>query len=226
MGPMARHLLFLLLFAGQATAQDDPSEWRRIGLAHISANRLAEAEPALLRACQLEQPPVDSCYFLARNRHALGQFERAREAFDLALAAPSARVHRAAGLNYLALGRDADAELHLRRAVAIGPLTPDDPRVDLGAFLFRQGRLPEAATLLKQAAKADSPRAHLELGRVLLQQGNLELAAYHLEQAARRNPADPNAHLLLARAYQRLGRDADAARELALGEQQRRRKRP
>lgn len=223
---MARHLLFLLLFADQPDPETDPATWRRLGLAHISANRLTEAEPALLRACHLEQPPVDSCYFLARNRHALGRYELAREAFDLALAAPSARVHRAAGLNYVALGREADAEHHLRRAVALPAQPPDDPRVDLGAFLFRQGRLPEATTLLEQAAKSGAPRAHLELGRVLLQQGKLESAAHHLEQAAHRNPADPNAHLLLARAYQRLGREADAARELALGEENRQRKQP
>ncbi len=221
---MVRQLLLLLLFADSET---DPAAWRRLGLAHISANRLAEAEPALLRACQLEKPPVDSCYFLARNRQSLGQFELAREAFDLALQAPpSARVHRAAGLNYIALGREVDAERHLRQAAALGPYVPDDPRVDLGAFLFRQGRLPEAAEILTKAAKANSPRAHLELGRVLLQQGKLALATRHLEQAVRQNPADPNSHLLLSRAYQRLGRDADAARELAQGESQRRQKQP
>jgi tetratricopeptide (TPR) repeat protein len=216
--------LLLLLLAGQS---GPAAEWRQLGLAHISANRLTDAEPALLRACQLEQPPVDSCYFLGRNRQALGQYELARQAFDLALAgAPSARVHRAAGLNCIALGRDADAERHLRQAVALPPQPPEDPRVDLGAFLFRQGRLPEAAAILEQAAQADSPRAHLEFGRVLLQQGKLEPAAQQLEQATRRNPADPNGHLLLARAYQRLGRDADAARALARGEELRRRKQP
>lgn len=222
MGPMPWAIL-LLLFA----PPDDPAEWRRLGLAHISANRLADAEPALLRACQLEQPPVDSCYFLGRNRQALGQYEPAREAFALALAgAPSARVHRAAGLNFIALGRDADAERHLRQAVALPFQPPDDPRVDLGAFLFRQGRLPEAAAILEPAAKANSPRAHLEFGRVLLQQGRLEPAARHLEQATRQTPAEPNGHLLLARAYQRLGRDADAARALSRGEELRRRKQP
>jgi len=225
---MVRQLLLLLLFADSET---DPAVWRRLGLAHISANRLAEAEPALLRACQLEQPPVDSCYFLARNRQTLGQFELARGAFDLALQAPpSARVHRAAGLNYIALGRDTDAERHLRQSVALSSSSPDDPsvdpRVDLGAFLFRQGRLPEAAEILTKAAKANSPRAHLELGRVLLQKGKLALATHHLEQAVRQNPADANGHLLLARAYQRLGRDSDAARELAQGESQRRQKQP
>ncbi len=212
-----------------AQSPSDAQAWRLLGLARVSGNRLLEAEPALLRACTLEKPPVDSCYYLARNRHALAQYEPAREAFDLALAAaPSARVHRAAGLNYLALGRDAEAEQHLLRAVAMGPSGMDDARVDLGAFLFRQGRLPEAAAVLTQAARSDSasPRAYLELGRVLLQQGKLEPAAQHLEQAARRNPADSNAHFLLARAYQRLGRDAEAARELRLGELAFRRKQP
>ena len=204
-----------------AESPSDAQAWRFLGLARISGNRLPEAEPALLRACKLEKPSVDSCSYLGRNRHALAQYEPAREAFDLALgAAPSARVHRAAGLNYLALGRDGEAEQHLRRAVALGPTGAEDARVDLGAFLFRQGRLPEAASVLTQAAQFEkaSPRAYLELGRVLLQVGKLEPAARQLEEAVRRNSADANAHFLLARAYQRLGRDAEAARELRLGE--------
>ena len=259
MGIMARLPIILLFAAGLASAQSalergqallaagrpadaeteftqaveqspsDAQAWRLLGLARLSANLLPQAEPALLRACALEKPPIDSCYYLARNRHVLAQYELARQAFDLALAAPpSARVHRAAGLNYLALGRDADAEHHLRRAVALGPSTPGDARVDLGAFLFRQGRLPDAASVLAQAvqATAASPRAHLEFGRVLLQQGKLESAVRHLEEAVRRDPAESNAHFLLARAYQRLGRHADAARELRLGELEFRRKQP
>ena len=212
-----------------AQSPSDAQGWRLLGLARLSANRLAEAEPALLRACALEKPPVDSCYYLARNRHVLAQYEPARQAFDLALAAtPSARVHRATGLNYLALGRDAEAEHHLRRAVALGPSGAEDARVDLGAFLFRQGRLREAVGVLSEAVQFSkaTPRASLELGRVLLQQGKLKPAAQRLEEAVRRNPADANAHFLLARAYQRLGRDVDAARELRLGEFEFRRKQP
>ena len=100
MGTMVRLLLTLLFAVSLAPAQPalpgdvetelaptDAQAWRRLGLARISANRLAQAEPALLRACTLEKPPVDSCYYLARNRHALAQYEPARLAFDLALAA-------------------------------------------------------------------------------------------------------------------------------------------
>jgi Flp pilus assembly protein TadD len=52
----------------------------------------------------------------------------------------------------------------------------------------------------------------------------LEEAAQRLETAVRRAPTDWNAHLLLGRAYQRLGRDADADRELRLGEAEWRRR--
>jgi len=72
----------------------------------------------------------------------------------------------------------------------------------------------------------ESARANLESGRVLLQLGQLEAAAKRLEKAAQRSPSDWNAHLLLGRAYQRLGRDAEAERELQSGEAGWRRKQP
>lgn len=224
------------LEAAVRRAPGDAAAWRALGMARISAGQLAAATAPLEKACRLEKRPGDSCYFLARNYHALAQYEAAQKVFDRALqAAPPAlapRVHRAAGLNLIALGRDEDAELHLRRAVSLGGASPgagnEDPRIDLGAFLFRQGRLPEALGVLEGAlqANAESARANLEAGRVLLQFGRLDAAAASLERAVALNPADWNAHLLLGRAYQRLGRDAEAERELQLGERQWRRKQP
>ena len=210
-------LLLLALSAG---------EWRKLGLARISSGELKLATPALERACALEKPPVDSCYYLARNYYALTEYEAARQAFDHAIEiAPAGRVYRGSAMNYAALGRDEEAERHFRKAVELGA---DDARIDLGAFLFRQGRSEEAAKLLDAAVQAtpDSARANMESGRVLLQLGQLEAAAKRLEKATQRNPSDWNAHLLLGRAYQRLGRDAEAARELRLGESGWRRKQP
>lgn len=214
----------LLLAADLSIAQDrSAAEWRKIGLGHISRGELKPATSALEKACELEEKPGDSCYFLGRNLHALGEFEAARKAFDLALrAAPPAiqsRVYRAAALNYSALGMEREAERDLRQAVALGPSGTEDARVDLGAFLFRQGRLEEASKLLEAAVQGNpkSARANLEHGRVLLQLDRLEAAVARLEKAVSLNPTDWNAHLLLGRAYQRLGRDADAARELEAG---------
>jgi len=216
---MPRPLSLLLAAAGVVSAQPTSAdEWRKLGLDRIQSGQLKLATPALEKACALEQPPGEGCYYLARNYYTLAEYETARKAFDRILAAtPTARVHRGAALNYAALGRDEDAERHFRKAVELGA---DDARVDLGAFVFRQGRPAEAAKILDAAVQAtpDSARANLESGRVLLQLGQLEAAAKRLEKAVQRNPADWNAHLLLGRAYQRMGRDADAERELQLGE--------
>lgn len=225
---MVRLAVIALALAGPMTSQPDSAEeWRRIGLDRISAGQLQAATLSLEKACELERAPGDSCYYLGRNLNALGDFEAARKAFDLAFqkapAELAARVHRAAGLNYVALGRDEEAERHLRKAIAPGHNSKgDDARIDLGSFLFRQGRLDEALKVLESAnkAKPDSARANLELGRVLLQAGRLEAAVMHLQKAITLSPQNWNAHLLLGRAYQRLGRAADAERELRLGENQ------
>jgi Tfp pilus assembly protein PilF len=160
----------------------------------------------------------------------LGRYEDSRAAFELALKRTprefAARVHRGAALNFVALGDEAEADRHFRKAIESGQSGAEDPRVDYGAFLFRQGKTAEASKQLNAAVSAnpESARANLECGRVLLQLGHLEDAVKRLEVAVRRNPADANAHLLLGRAYQRLGRDADAERELKLGEREWRRK--
>jgi Tfp pilus assembly protein PilF len=222
-----------LTLAGVAAGQSQSAEeWRRIGLAKISNGQPKLATPALERACALEKAPGDSCYFLARNHHALGDFEAARKSFDLALkAAPQSlmpRLYRAVALNYSALGRNEEAERNFRKAMESGPVERDDVRIDFGAFLFRQGRMEEASELLRHAVESnpESARANLECGRVLLQTGQLEAAAKHLKKAVDRRPSDWNGHLLLGRAYQRMGRDAEAARELALGESKWRQKQP
>lgn len=218
-----------LALASVAAAQSQDSTPRDRGLALIQQGKLREASALLQQACEQETPPGDSCYFWARNQQALGAYREARGAFERALrhAPPAllARVHRAAGLNELALGSDAEAEHHLRRAVALAS-PGEDPRVDLGAFLFRQGRLKEAEPLLEAAAAATAapPRAFLEYGRLLLQTGRAERAVPHLETAVARTLEDSNAHLLLGRAYQRVGRTAEAERELQRGQEAWRRK--
>ncbi len=208
-------LAILLVTAGLSSAQKQS--------AGDSRGELKLATPLLEKSCALERTSGESCYYLARNLHALGEFEAARSAFDWALkAAPQsfiARVYRGAALNYMALGMDTEAERDFRRAITSSSAV-GDVRVDLGAFLFRQGRLAEASKLLEEAVQAnpESARANLESGRVLLHLNQLEAARGRLEQAVHRNPADWNAHLLLGRAYQRLGRTTDAERQLQLGE--------
>jgi Flp pilus assembly protein TadD len=51
-------------------------------------------------------------------------------------------------------------------------------------------------------------------------------AVKRLEKSVQTNPSDWNAHLLLGRAYQRMGRNEDAEHELKLGESGWRRTQP
>jgi predicted Zn-dependent protease len=94
-----------------------------------------------------------------------------------------------------------------------------DPRVELGAFLFRQGRLEEAQKVLETAVKArpDSARGFFELARVLVQVDRLDDAAARLKEAERLDPNSAATRLLLGKVYFRLGRIEEGRRETEIG---------
>ena len=199
---------------------------KTLGLALTSAGQIEGAARALGKACDLAPDDKEACYYFARNLHLTGRYESARAPFEKALrAAPKEMlpaVHRAAALNFYALEMPAEAERHFVKAVALKGRAPgggEDPRVDYGAFLFRQGRTEDAVGPLQQAVREtpSSARANIELGRVLLHLGRLAAAAVCLEKAAALEPANWNARLLLGRAYLRLGRIDDGEREMRLG---------
>jgi len=209
-----------------AQGMEEAARLKRLGLDAMSAGNLEQAEPALRKACELAPSDEDVCYYLARNLHVRGNYEAAREPFDIALrAAPKGmlpRVHRAIALNFMALGMAPDAERHFLKAIQLNvrqAAGSEDPRVDYGAFLFRQGRTEEALVPLEQAVREvpTSPKANTEWGRVLLHLGRLEQAVGCLEKAVKLDPKSSNAHLLLGRAYLRLGRTTEGEREMQLG---------
>jgi len=128
------------------------------------------------------------------------------------------KIHRAIALNYVALFLPAEAERHFVKAIQLaGPArNGEDPRVDYGAFLFRQGRTEEAVRPLEQAVRdaPSSARANLEWGRVLLHLNRVNEAAACLEKTVALEPDNSNAHLLLGQAYLRIGRTNEGEREL------------
>ena len=63
------------------------------------------------------------------------------------------------------------------------------------------------------ARQPDSPWAHYQMGAALLKTADNKTAAVHLEIAAGRLPNLASAHVLLAEAYDHLGRAEDAKRE-------------
>lgn len=207
---------------------DSVRAWKTLGLANTSGGHPEAAVRALGKACKLAPNDEEACYYFARSLHAAGHYESAREPFDKALrSAPKqslSRIHRAAALNFYALGMSTEAERHFVKAVQLNGRTPgerEDPRIDYGAFLFRQGRTEEALGPLEQAVRnaPSSARANTEWGRVLLHVGRLEAAAVCLEKAVAVEPENWNARFLLGRAYLRLGRTNEGERELRLGQE-------
>jgi tetratricopeptide (TPR) repeat protein len=211
-------------------AEQQPSsagEWKRLGLGLLTEKKLASAVPPLTKACDLDPGDEEACYYLARALSALSRWEEARAPLEKALRSASkptlARVHRATALNFMALGRTAEAEQHFRQAVAaIGKAEslPEDPRIDYGAFLFRQGRTAEALKLLEQAVSAapKSARAHGELGRVLLHSGKPDAAVSRLEKAVELDPRASSFRLLLGRAYLQTGRVEEGQEQLKMAQ--------
>lgn len=212
--------------ASQLTPSRAPV-WKALGAVYAAAGRLELALEAFKRACELDPEEEDACYYLGRNLYTLNRFEPALAAFEKARrAGPEQkqwRVERGMGQALEALGYSEEAERQYREAVkhSRGQARPDeDPRIDLGTFLFRQGRPEESLGPLQEAVKAapSSARAQGELGRSLLQLERLEAAATHLEKAVQLDPRYWAAHLLLGKAYFRLGRVEDGERHTRMGE--------
>ena len=123
-----------------------------------AAQKTSAALPALEEACRLRPSEGDACYLLGSTLLLQDRWEEARQPFEKALRAATksnrAKVHRLIAFNYIGLGDTAKAEEHFKQAVALNPgleLLREDPRLDYGSFLFREGRLDDALPLLKQA---------------------------------------------------------------------------
>ncbi len=85
----------------------------------------------------------------------------------------------------------------------------------MGASLARQQQYLQAIEYLRHAIELqpDSTWAHFQMGSSLLKTGDYKTAVIHLEIASSRLPDFPRAHLLLAEAYDHVGRTEDAKRE-------------
>ncbi len=197
-------------------------------VAALEAGRLDEAVAVLGEV--LKQKPLDpeANFYLGLAHLRRGRYDEAREPLENALRVSPpgmlGKIHRTAALNFLGLTQGDQAERHFREAIRLyagGTPPEDDPRIDYGSFLMREGRTPEALRLLNAAVKSHpgSSRAHAELGKALLHTGDAAAAAARLEQAVKLNPNAWAARLVLGRAYQQLGRAKDAERELRLGQQ-------
>lgn len=179
-------LTLLLLMAQQAEAVKDAVAWKAIGVKWAREANYLEAEEPFRRACELDPKLPDACYFWARVLYALDRFEPSLAALKkLPL---DARTALAIAQAEEALGHAVEAEAHFKRA---------GDAVKYGLFLFRQGRLAEAESVLNQNPR--TAEAWWQLGRVRYQLGKLAEARAAIEQSLALDPKQEPARLLLAK---------------------------
>lgn len=139
----------------------------------------------------------------------------------------SRRARFAAGVSLLELRRYDDAFEAFKTLL---DENPDGPRVsnaavlnNLGVIQIRRGATATTGTAtfyLTKAADADTDPDYLfNLGYAYVAEGNHQGALYWLREALRRDPADPDAHFVLAVALQATGSGVEAARERDLARQ-------
>jgi len=102
-------------------------------------------------------------------------------------------------------------------------INPDNPGAEyiLGEMARQAEQWPEAIEHFGKSAKGDAgfADAWIGLGRSLLSAGKIAEAVGPLERAEKLQPPNPVPHYYLAIAYRRVGRQADANREVALHRQ-------
>ncbi len=201
----------------------DAATWKALGVVHAARGDYARAEEPFHRACLLNPKLPDACLYFGRALYLRDSFQQAvnvlRAARDNDPANP--QLHRIEALALEALGNAPESEAEFRTAVQLEKHSPlnEDPAIDYGVFLYRQGRAEAALQPLESAVQhqPEAARAHLELGCVLLALDRLDQAAVHLERASALDPQSPRAHLLLGKTYQRMGKSDLARKELDQG---------
>ena len=127
-------------------------------------------------------------------------------------------VHMAIGELHLASGDYVRAEPEFRAESQLAPFSAA-AAYKLGLVLSNRGRQGEAVIELERAyrLRPDMPETSLALGKALAATGELAAAEAALQRVVKLEPASAlaeAAHLQLSQVYRRLGRGADADREL------------
>ena len=196
--------------------------WKALGVVFASQGDFENAEYAFRNACERQSRLADACLYQGRTLYLLNRFEPAVKVLQAVIQREkeNAEAWRLLALSLEGLGEIPAAGDAFRQAVRFnrGASPNEDPGIDYGVYLFRQGKADEALIPLDAAVKRhdDSFRAHLELGCVLLALDRVTEAASHLERAIVLDRRVTRAHLLLGKVYQRQGKDREAGEQMRL----------
>jgi Flp pilus assembly protein TadD len=201
----------------------DAQAWKALGVISASLGDFEAAETPFRNACERQPSLADACLYYGRTLYLLDRFQPAVQILRRTLQKErnSAEGYRLLALSLEGLGQSEEAAQAFRQAIGMyrGGLPDEDPGIDYGVFLFRQGSAEAALEPLEGALKRhpDSARAHLELGCILLSLDRLNDAALHLERSLALDPQKARAHLLLGKVYLRLGKSEAGEEHLRQG---------
>jgi arylsulfatase A-like enzyme/Tfp pilus assembly protein PilF len=182
------------------------------------SGRFKEAAVLLQQVISKEPGLIGTYPKLGDNLLDLKEYQQAvpvlRKAAELDPDSPMSHFRLAKGL--MGTGDFASAVPELEFAIAKVPNFAD-AHVFLEVAYARTNRVPETIRECKTVLEflPDHFGSYLILGRFLEMSGDLEGAVPNLKKAASLEPKAPEPHIILADVYDHLGREADAARELA-----------
>jgi tetratricopeptide (TPR) repeat protein len=185
------------------------------------AGRDADAERALTAAAALAPADDEIAYDLGRLYYQQHRYREAATQFQRAIAL-NPRSHKAydnLGLTTEALGDVPQAIRHYLKAIEL--VHTDHPNYDvvyanLADLMLTLGEYRKAFDLAAEAAQRnpDDARNLFLTGKALVKMERFDISLKWLERAVALDPSYPEPRYVLAQTYRRLGRAADAAREL------------
>jgi len=183
--------------------------------------RDAEAEDTLKRALARAPNDAEIPYSLGRIYYRQSRHAEAADMFRRATTI-DVRDYKAwdnLGLATEALGDVAQAQQHYLKAISL--VYKDHPEYDVvyanfADLLIKLGNFQRAFDLAAEAAQRNpsEPRNFFLAGKALVQAGRSDLSVRWFERAITLDSDYPEPHYLLSQAFRKLGRLADADREL------------
>ncbi len=196
----------------------DPQHWKahnNMALASIDLGEFEMAEAHYRESLAIEpQPAIYNDLGFVLERQGLPEDAVVAYRKALELDPDSASAHYNLGASLARSGAFPEAETHLLAAVEKNPTS--QTYAGLGFVLWQQDRNDEAIASLRSAIETDpkNAAAYGALGTIYVQQGSLEEAETTYRQLIRNQPSAA-AHQELAGILARLGREAEAQKEMA-----------
>jgi tetratricopeptide (TPR) repeat protein len=180
-----------------------------IYLKPVSTDASEGVAPASVSAHEMSMPKAARDAFAAgkKKMYVDKNAQGALEDFQAAIAAAPdyyEAFHQMA-LAEVNLGKSADAETHLRKAIEVSGDKYGEADVTLGTILINQGRSAEGEKTLRRGVEL-SPNywlGHYELGRTLLNQEKVSEALKSAEEARSLSPGTPIIYRLLSNIHLR-----------------------